>query len=37
MQNNEIDFVLNKKNILMGKNNYNITNNIMAIINNSTK
>ena len=35
VQNNSIDLVLNKKDILMGKNNYNITNNIMDIINNS--
>lgn len=31
---NSIDIVLNKKDILMGKNNYNITNDIMQIINN---
>ena len=31
---NAIDIVLNKKDILMGKNNYNITNDIMKIINN---
>ena len=31
---NKIDLVLNKKDILMGKNNYNITNDIMQIINN---
>ena len=30
---NSIDIVLNKKDILMGKNNYNITNEIMQIIN----
>ena len=30
---NSIDIVLNKKDILMGKNNYNITNDIMLIIN----
>ena len=36
VQNNSIDLVLNKKDILMGKNSYNITNNIMDIINNST-
>ena len=29
-----IDLVLNKKHILMGKNNYNITNQIMEILNN---
>ena len=28
-----IDLVLNKKHILMGKNNYNITNEIMEILN----
>ena len=32
---NSIDLVLNKKDILMGKNNYNITNEIMNILNNS--
>ena len=32
---NSIDIVLNKKDILMGKNNYNITNEIMNILNNS--
>ena len=32
---NSIDIVLNKKDILMGKNNYNITNDIMVLINNS--
>ena len=30
---NSIDIVLNKKDILMGKNNYNITDDIMQIIN----
>ena len=30
---NSIDIVLNKKDILMGKNNYNITNDIMEILN----
>ena len=34
---NSIDLVLNKKDILMGKNNYNITNDIMVLINNSDK
>lgn len=34
---NSIDIVLNKKDILMGKNNYNITNDIMVLINNSDK
>ena len=29
-----IDLVLNKKHILMGKNNYNISNQIMEILNN---
>ena len=32
---NSIDLVLNKKDILMGKNNYNITNEIMDILNKS--
>ena len=31
---NSIDLVLNKKDILMGKNNYNITDEIMNILNN---
>ena len=34
VEKNSIDIVLNKKDILMGKNNYNITNDIMQIINN---
>ena len=32
---NSIDLVLNKKDILMGRNNYNITDEIMNILNNS--
>ena len=33
VQKKSIDLVLNKKHILMGKNNYNITNEIMEILN----
>ena len=33
VENKSIDLVLNKKHILMGKNNYNITNEIMEILN----
>ena len=34
VQKNNIDLVLNKKDILMGNNNYNITNIIIDIVNN---
>ncbi len=33
VKNNSIDLVLNKKDILMGKNNYNITNEILKKVN----
>ena len=35
VQKNSIDIVLNKKDILMGKNNYNITEEILKIVNNT--
>ena len=35
VQKNSIDIVLNKKDILMGKNNYNITDEILKIVNNT--
>ena len=34
VEKNSIDLVLNKKDILIGKNNYNITNEILKIVNN---
>ena len=37
VQKNAIDLVLNKKDILMGKNKYNITNEILELVNNSNK
>jgi len=33
VENNSIDLVLNKKDILIGKNNYNITDDILKIVN----
>ena len=33
LKNNSIDLVLNKKDILIGKNNYNITDDILKIVN----
>ena len=33
IENNSIDLVLNKKDILIGKNNYNITDDILKIVN----
>ena len=33
VENNSIDLVLNKKDILIGKNNYNITDEILKIVN----
>ena len=35
VEKNSIDLVLNKKDILMGKNNYNITEEILKIVNNT--
>ena len=35
VQKNSIDIVLNKKDILMGKNNYNITEEILKMVNNT--
>ena len=37
VEKNAIDLVLNKKDILMGKNKYNITNEIMELVNKSNK
>ena len=37
VEKNAIDLVLNKKDILMGKNKYNITNEILELVNNSNK
>ena len=37
VEKNAIDLVLNKKDILMGKNKYNITNEILEIVNKSNK
>ena len=37
VEKNAIDLVLNKKDILMGKNKYNITNEIMELVNKSVK
>ena len=35
VEKNSIDLVLNKKDILMGKNNYNITEEILKMVNNT--
>ena len=35
VEKNSIDLVLNKKDILMGQNNYNITEEILKIVNNT--
>ena len=37
VEKNAIDLVLNKKDILMGKNKYNITNEILELVNKSNK
>tara|TARA_B100000989_G_scaffold279914_1_gene242952 strand:+ start:175 stop:681 length:507 start_codon:yes stop_codon:yes gene_type:complete len=37
VEKNTIDLVLNKKHILMGKNKYNITNEILELVNKSNK
>ena len=37
VEKNAIDLVLNKKDILMGKNKYNITNKILELVNKSNK
>jgi outer membrane protein len=37
VEKNTIDLVLNKKDILMGKNEYNITNEILELVNKSNK
>ena len=37
VEKNTIDLVLNKKDILMGKNKYNITNEILELVNKSNK
>ena len=37
VEKNAIDLVLNKKDILMGKNEYNITNDILELVNKSNK
>ena len=37
IEKNDIDLVLNKKDILMGKNKYNITNEILELVNKSNK
>ena len=37
VEKNSIDLVLNKKDILMGKNKYNITNEILELVNKSNK
>ena len=37
VEKNSIDLVLNKKDILMGKNEYNITNEILELVNKSNK
>ena len=37
VEKNAIDLVLNKKDILMGKNKYNITNVILELVNKSNK
>ena len=37
IEKNAIDLVLNKKDILMGKNKYNITNEILELVNKSNK